>query len=240
MKLSKIYEYLDSISPFELQESWDNSGLQIGSMDMDIDRVVLSLELDMDILNGYGENTLFVVHHPLIFGKLTSIDFAKYPSMLIQKIIQNNQAVIAMHTNFDKTHLNRYVMESILGWRIKTESDFILKAEIDMNKEELISHIKKSLGLDFVRVINPKEYINSVSLTTGSGASLMDFVNSDCFLTGDIKYHDAIKAQMEGLMMIDIGHWESEIHFANALMNKLKSLPISAIIAQSKNPFSTI
>jgi putative NIF3 family GTP cyclohydrolase 1 type 2 len=30
MKISEIYKFLDELSPFELQESWDNSGLLIG------------------------------------------------------------------------------------------------------------------------------------------------------------------------------------------------------------------
>ncbi|HHO65209.1 MAG TPA: Nif3-like dinuclear metal center hexameric protein, partial [Epsilonproteobacteria bacterium] len=69
------------------------------------------------------------------------------------------------------------------------------------------------------------------------GASLMDEVEADCFLTGDIKYHDAMKAESLGLMMVDIGHYESERFFAEIMAEELKVLPILAIIANSKNPF---
>jgi putative NIF3 family GTP cyclohydrolase 1 type 2 len=65
----------------------------------------------------------------------------------------------------------------------------------------------------------------------------MDEVEADCFLTGDIKYHDAMKAISENLMMVDIGHYESERFFAEILRNELKGLDILAIIANSKNPF---
>jgi putative NIF3 family GTP cyclohydrolase 1 type 2 len=65
----------------------------------------------------------------------------------------------------------------------------------------------------------------------------MDEVEADCFLTGDIKYHDAMKAMSENLMMIDIGHYESECFFAQILLDELKGLDILAIIANSKNPF---
>ena len=64
-------------------------------------------------------------------------------------------------------------------------------------------------------------------------------VDADCFLTGDIKYHDAMKALSEGLMMVDIGHYESENFFAQILYDELKVLPLLAIIANSKNPFET-
>jgi len=74
-------------------------------------------------------------------------------------------------------------------------------------------------------------------LTTGSGASLMDEIEADCFLTGDIKYHDAMKALSQNLMMVDIRHYESEHFFAEVLHEELKILGILAIITKSKNPF---
>jgi putative NIF3 family GTP cyclohydrolase 1 type 2 len=48
-----------------------------------------------------------------------------------------------------------------------------------------------------------------------------------------------MKAMSEDLMMVDIGHYESEQFFAEILLKELKFLPILAIIANSKNPFET-
>jgi putative NIF3 family GTP cyclohydrolase 1 type 2 len=86
-------------------------------------------------------------------------------------------------------------------------------------------------------VVSPKNKITSIALTTGAGASLMDEVDADCFLTGDIKYHDAMKAMSQNLMMVDIGHYESEKFFVDAMMRELKNLGLFAIISQSQNPF---
>ncbi|HIC77782.1 MAG TPA: Nif3-like dinuclear metal center hexameric protein, partial [Sulfurovum sp.] len=55
--------------------------------------------------------------------------------------------------------------------------------------------------------------------------------------TGDIKYHDATKAMSQNLMMVDIGHYESEKFFVNVMMEELKNLGHLGIISQSKNPF---
>ena len=142
-----------------------------------------------------------------------------------------------MHTNFDKTHLNRYVFEKVLGFTLKSQNDFLCVAEGKWNYKELLNLIKDKLNLPTLKVIGKKEIINSIALTTGSGASLIDEVEADCFLTGDIKYHDAMKAMSENLMMIDIGHYESERFFAEILLEELKVLPILAIISNSKNPF---
>ena len=237
MKLQAIYNYLDKVSPFELQEKWDNSGLVVGDMSRDVSQIVLSLDVDEEMIANMDKGTLFIVHHPLIFGKLTQLDFAKYPSNLIEKMILKKQSLIAMHTNFDQTHLNKYVFEKVLGFTLESQNAFLCTATGKWNYKELLNLIKEKLNLSTLKVIGKKETIGSIALTTGSGASLMDEVEADCFLTGDIKYHDAMKALSENLMMIDIGHYESERFFAEILLEELKVLPILAIISNSKNPF---
>jgi len=239
MKLQEIYNHLDKISPFELQEKWDNSGLIVGELEREVSQIVVSLDIDFDMIEEAKEGTLFVVHHPLIFDKLTQLDFAKYPSNLIEEMILKKQSCIALHTNFDQTHLNKYVFEKVLGFTLDSQNPFLCTTKGEWNYKALLSLIKEKLGLPTLKVVGKKEKINSIALCTGAGASLMDEVEADCFLTGDIKYHDAMKAMSQDLMMIDIGHYESEKFFAEILIDELKVLPILAIIANSKNPFHT-
>jgi dinuclear metal center YbgI/SA1388 family protein len=237
MKLQEIYDFLNTVSPFELQEKWDNSGLIVGDMAREVSQIVVALDIDADMIENTKENTLFVVHHPLIFGNLTQLDFAKYPSNLIEKMILKKQSLIAMHTNFDQTHLNRYVFEKVLGFKLESQNAFLCTAKGKWNYKELLALIKEKLDLPTLKVIGKKENIASIALTTGAGASLIDEVEADCFLTGDIKYHDAMKAMSEDLMMVDIGHYESEKFFAEIILDELKVLPLLAIISNSKNPF---
>ncbi|RUM69324.1 MAG: Nif3-like dinuclear metal center hexameric protein [Sulfurovum sp.] len=237
MKLQEIYNHLDTISPFELQEKWDNSGLIVGDMGREISKIVVSLDIDFSMIEEAEEGVLFIVHHPLIFSKLIQLNFAKYPSNLIEKMIVKKQSCIAMHTNFDQTHLNKYVFEKILGFKAENQKDFLCITQGEWNYKALLNLIKEKLDLPILRVVGKKENITSIALCTGAGASLMDEVEADCFLTGDIKYHDAMKAESLDLMMVDIGHYESEKFFAEILAEKLKILPILVIIANSKNPF---
>ncbi len=240
MKLKEIYEALDRLSPFELQESWDNSGLIVGHPEREVERIIVSLDLDISMIDAQEEGTLFIVHHPLIFGKLTELDFSRYPANLIERLIQKRQSLIAMHTNFDQTHLNRYVFEKILGLVPEREEPFLLEAKVDWSLRELKDRLSEAFGPKSFRAVAPRERIGSIALCTGAGASLMDRVEAECFLTGDIKYHDAMKAVSQGLMMVDIGHWESERFFAELMAEQLKNLSISVIIAPSKNPFTTL
>ncbi len=237
MTLQQIYDYLDTVSPFELQEKWDNSGLIVGRMDREVPQIVVTLDVDAQMIDEAEEGTLFVVHHPLIFGGLSELDFARYPANLIERLVQKRQALIAMHTNFDQTHLNRYVFEKVLGFTLKSEDPFICRTTGEWHYHTLLMHLKERLDLPFVRVVGAKETIRSIALTTGSGSSLMDEVEADCFLTGDIKYHDAVKAMNQGLMMVEIGHFESERFFGEVMGDVLKNLPVLAIITPPKNPF---
>jgi dinuclear metal center YbgI/SA1388 family protein len=237
MIFEEIYKHIDQASPFELQESWDNSGMIVGRMDDHVERIVVTLDVDEEMIEEAEEGTLFVVHHPLIFSGLKQIDLGRYPSNLLTKMIRKKQSMIAAHTNFDKTHLNRYVFTNILGFTLESEKPFICQTQGMWHYHTLLLHLKERLDLPHLRVVGKKETIRTIAMTTGSGASLLDEVDADCFLTGDIKYHDATKALSEGKMLIDIGHYESERFFGEVMGEVLKNLPVLAIITPPKNPF---
>ncbi len=240
MTVGEIYEILDDLSPFELQEKWDNSGLLLGDELQRVERVVLSVDIDGRMVQEADEGTLFILHHPLIFSGMNRLLWSEYPANILREMVKKGHALIAMHTNFDKTHLNRYVFEKVLGFEGGCCEEFVCRAEGEWRSDELLEDIKRKLGLERLRVVGEKRDIRSVAMTTGSGASLLDEIDADLFLTGDIKFHDAMKAHSIGLMMADIGHFESERHFADVLGESLKNLPIPVIIAQSINPFTYI
>jgi dinuclear metal center YbgI/SA1388 family protein len=238
MTIGDVYKELDNLSPFELQESWDNSGLLVGDFSQEVSQIVLSIDLDEELVDSLDENTLVVTHHPIIFGGLKQLEFNQYPAKLLRKMIRKNIANIAMHTNFDQTHLNAYVAEEILGYKVIGKEGFVAYLEVNEPFREFAQKVSDAFGLEHVRLVECHEIIKTAALTTGSGASLMRNLDADCFLTGDIKYHDAMEAKTIGLSMIDIGHYESERYFGEILAPYLKNLGLGVIISPSKNPFT--
>lgn len=103
---------------------------------------------------------------------------------------------------------------------------------------ELVAIVKQKLGLDCVRVVRAKEKVKEVLFCTGSGAELMENASTDCFITGDLKYHTALQAYENGISLIDIGHFESERYFGECIAKALQKFQIEVIIKHSKNPFS--
>jgi len=242
-KIKEIYKVLDEISPFELQEKWDNSGLIIGNMEDEFETVYISIDLDEDVLKNIPSKSLIITHHPLIFSPLKTINFDSYSTKLLKILIQKEISLISMHTNIDKTHLNKYVCENILGFTLESSEDFICNIRTNISFNNLVEQVSNKLNLSHPKTVKCHDHINSIAITTGSGMSLISNIQADCFLTGDIKYHDAMEAKSRGISLIDIGHWESEQYFTRLLMGllpeNLKNKQLKAIMSNSNNPFTT-
>jgi dinuclear metal center YbgI/SA1388 family protein len=241
VQIKDIYNYLDTLSPFELQEKWDNSGLIVGNMEDRFEDIYIALDLDLEMIEKIKPNSLIITHHPLIFSPIKTVNDDKYATKLLKILLKKDIALISMHTNIDKTHLNEFVGNKILGLNFQKSDDFILTCEIDMSFEELQKYLKEKLNLTTLKVTKGVKKIKTLSLTTGSGMSLLPNIKTDCFLTGDIKYHEAMEAKALGISLIDIGHFESEIHFCTLLeeliQDYLKKNNKTAIITASQNPF---
>jgi len=75
---------------------------------------------------------------------------------------------------------------------------------------EFADHVKKALDVDGVRVIgNLDATVRKVAVLGGDGGKYYEAAirkGADVFVTGDMYYHTAIDAKMEGLNIIDPGH----------------------------------
>ncbi len=240
MKLKQILQTLDNISPFDTQADWDNSGLCVGDKEAEIEAIYLSLDADRDVLSSMPQNTLLVVHHPPIFKGLKTLLPDRYPSDFLTLAIRKNIAIVSMHTNYDLSHLNRYVLEEVLGYKISYEEGHLCYFEVNKPFKVFAKEVAMKLGIENLSVVAYHDSIKIAALCTGSGMDLAREVKADCFLTGDIKYHDAKEARENGLSLIDVKHYESERFFAISLQKELKNNGLNGIIANSKNPFSII
>ena len=70
----EVYEYLDSIAPFELQESYDNAGLLVGDVEAVVTGVLICLDSTEAIIDEAIQKgcNLVIAHHPIIFSGSSS------------------------------------------------------------------------------------------------------------------------------------------------------------------------
>lgn len=103
MKIKDIVLFLENVAPLSLQESYDNSGLLVGSQDAEVDKVLISLDcteavVDEAIASGCS---LIISHHPVIFSGLKRLNGNNYVERTVIKAVKHDIALYAIHTNLD-------------------------------------------------------------------------------------------------------------------------------------------
>jgi len=118
MKIKEICGYLDSKIPLFFQESYDNSGLQIGDNENEINSLMISFDVTEDVVDeavkkGCG---LIISHHPVIFDKIKKITGSSVTDRIIVKAIKNDISIYSAHTNLDVINGGvSHKMASLLG-----------------------------------------------------------------------------------------------------------------------------
>ncbi|HLW30110.1 MAG TPA: Nif3-like dinuclear metal center hexameric protein [Brumimicrobium sp.] len=107
LKVKDITTFLEGLAPLGSQESYDNSGLIVGSHDMEVTRVLLSLDCIEDTVEEaikIGANFI-IAHHPIVFSGLKQLNGKNYVERTVIKAIKNDIAIYAIHTNLDNYKL---------------------------------------------------------------------------------------------------------------------------------------
>ena len=103
MKLKQITSFLEEIAPRAYQESYDNSGLICGNMEMEISKAIICLDAIEEVLDEAisKKANLVIAHHPIVFSGLKSLTGKNYVERVIIKAIKKDIAIYAIHTNLD-------------------------------------------------------------------------------------------------------------------------------------------
>ena len=247
VKIDELIDIVEKLAPVEYAYKWDNVGLQLGSKNDNIKKVLTTLEVTESVLDEAIENNVNMVisHHPMIFSSLKKIIKEDLKGKLIYKAIQNNIAIYATHTNIDVAPggLNDYIANllEMTDAQVLEETDRSInpvdneisingigrvgKLEKSKTLEELIEEIKKQINIEHVTVAGDlKANIEKIAIINGRGAGLITLAihkGCQCVITGDVKYHDAQDAISQGINVIDIGHYHGEKFFPEFLANYL-------------------
>ena len=263
MRVRDITAVLESFAPLSIQEKWDNSGLCIGSPDQEVHGVLLGLDCTPALVDeavSCGAD-LIVTHHPLIFGGIKQIAPEDPVGLAVIRAIRAGIAVYAAHTTADKVPagvsgamarrlglVNLSVLEPD-GTRFLsgTEETVGLGMVGDwpegLSCEEAVSRVKEAFGLAVVRCSRPAGVpIRRVALCGGSGSSLIGAARAagaQLYLCGDVSYHHFFTP--EGFMLMDVGHFESEVEIVEILYSLLrKNFPNFAVrvsnVLKDSNP----
>lgn len=236
MRVSDIISAIEEFAPISIQEKWDNSGLIIGTPDDEVHGVIVGFDCTPELIDeavAAGAD-MVVTHHPLIFKGIKRIRKDDPVGLAVIKAISSGIAVYAAHTTADK------VMEGVSGamaGKLGLKNVEILVPEeggvglgavgdlpVPMSADDAVTFVKKAFSLKVARVSRPvKGLVSRIAMCGGSGADMISdarAAGAQMYLSGDISYHNFFTP--DGLMIMDIGHFESEIDITEILFSVIR------------------
>ncbi len=249
MKAGDVAGAIEEFAPLSIQESWDNSGLIVGSPDQEVHGVLIGFDCTPGLVDeavSCGAD-MIVTHHPLIFGGVKKITPDDPVGLALIKAVSAGIAVYAAHTTADKVIGG---VSGAMARRLGLKDVRVLDEEAEgiglgavgdlekpMESGEFIEYVKECFGLSVVRCSRPVDIpVTRVAMCGGSGSSLIGKAlesGARAYICGDVSYHRFFTPK--DFMVMDIGHFEGEVEICHVLFNVLrKKFPTFAIRTSAK------
>lgn len=238
MICEEIIQILEKQSPREYACDWDNVGLQVGSRKKKVGRIYIALDATDETVQEAVDvgADLLLTHHPMIFRGLKKVDQEDFIGRRIIKLIKNDMAYYAMHTNFDIIG-----MADLAAGRLGLAECSVLqptgtdiqkgetpvgigkvgRLPVSMSLAQCIEHVKDVFEVETVKVFSPsakapermdpsRQKLSQKSGEPWHEPSLEKSISrlAVCPGSGKSVIEDAIKAGAEVLVTGDIDHHE--------------------------------
>ncbi len=260
MKCYEIIDKLESLSPTEFAEEWDNIGLLAGRRDKEVRTVYIALDATDAVIEEavrLGAD-LLLTHHPLIFKKMSRVNTDDFIGRRVCELIRNDISYYAMHTNFDVMGMadaaadelslkDRRVLDVTYEDDISKEGcGRVGELKDSMRVEALAGLVKEKFHVPNVRVFGDLDSpVRTVAVMPGSGGGFIQdalAAGADVMITGDVGHHEGIDAVAQGLAVIDAGHYGIEKLFISYMEEFMKrELPgVQIYKAEIREPFIVV
>ena len=237
MTVGEVYDYLNTVAPFRLQDDFDNSGLLVGSRDTEVYRIAVCLDITNDVVDEceHVGTQLIVSHHPVIFGGIKHID-GNDP---VYRMIKADISAICAHTPLDMVRGGiSDVMYSLMEFGDPKNAPVldlkypdknigygrIAYLDFEISAEGLAEKAKNVFGCKCVKYCDGGKSIKSVAVCSGAGNDEVYNcikMGIDAIITGDVKHHGFVDARNAGVTVIDAGHYCTENIIVSTLKQKL-------------------
>ena len=245
MKARQVAEIIEDFAPLCIQESWDNAGFCIGSPEAEVKGIMVGFDCTPSLIEEAVANgcNMVVTHHPLIFKGVRKIDPDTFLGSAIVAAIKHDMVVYSAHTNADKAAdgVSRIMAEKLALTGIEPLGEDGLGAigtlPEAMDSKAFIELVKKAFGLPVLRCSKPlAKPVLRVAMCGGSGSSLIEEAEAkgaDAYLCGDLSYHSFFTDP--DFMLLDVGHYESEIDIVNKLFGLLSEKIHTFAVRRTQN-----
>ncbi len=223
MLAKKLIDRFESFAPKTIAFTNDPVGLQIGNVNNDIKRVMVTLDVRPEVVDEAIKQNCDMIfsHHPLIFRPIKNLDLSNPQNQMYAKLIQNLILVYSAHTNLDvaKGGMNDWLTEAMGLNHVQTVYSNHYDTNIGrigvlptpVTVEKFAKTLKKTFNLDGLRLVTSdnEAMVKNVAVVGGDGGKFypeMLKAGADVFVTGDVYYHTGHDMLADGINVVDVGH----------------------------------
>lgn len=229
--VKEIVDGIGTAYPYGDAEEWDKVGLLVGDESALVTGIVFALEPRFETIEyarQKGANVI-VTHHPCFVAAPAEFTaYGSYSGRILYAAARAGISLINAHTNLDVSEDARHKIGDALGliaYREAMEATDI-KQEPKQSRYAVLwqTSVPRSLA-EMARLVRqvykvtpriygePQKQVISVMTSTGAGSEhVVDAIaaQADLYITGEVKYHDAMAAKECGVAVIELGHDISE------------------------------
>lgn len=249
MTVRGIYNAIDRIAPFHTAMDFDNVGILIGDENAEVTKALICLDVTPRVLREAKHigAELIISHHPVIFNPLRTVR----TDSVVYALVQSGISVISAHTNLDMAYpygvndalCRKLNLQNVCGIIKEGETDIAYMGELprEMTSEDFAVYLKEALNVKMLRCTAVSKMIRTVAVVGGAGGDYAPEAmakGADAFVTGEVKHHEFIAAQQEGLALYEAGHYHTELPFRERLKAYLDTAcpGVDFIVSQNERP----
>ena len=237
--VKEILNWVQTLAPAYMKESWDNVGLLCGDPGKPVTRVLVALDPFEHVCREAEQvgAELILTHHPLIFQAPKAITTETGVGRSILRLCAGGISAINAHTNLDQAPGG---VNDVLAKTLGLENVSVIRpcgtdeegnpwgllrmGTCEATLEEFLDRVKTSLYASGLRYVRGCDSVKKVAVGGGScGGGLMEAYDAGCdtFVTADVKYNQFWDAKELGMNLIDAGHFATENPVVPVLARKL-------------------
>ncbi|MBE7058822.1 MAG: Nif3-like dinuclear metal center hexameric protein [Ruminococcaceae bacterium] len=253
LKAKDIVKIMEEIAPVNSAEDWDSPGLKTGSPDANITKVIVCLDVTVDVVEEAKEKgcNMIISHHPFIFKSISDMIEENVPAVCAA--VREGITVFSAHTNLDYAPdgINDSLAEAAGVQKVLRDTDgkhSYGKIEKPMTVRKYCEVLKERLNTPVVNVVIPKgctldDVISTVGVSCGAfdGKTYwFEPCGIDVLVTGEIKHFDSIFLSNQKIITIGAGHYYTEYPGVKKLAKLLKNKDIPCEVSEKNINLYTV
>ena len=254
--LSSLVQEFEKFWPNSHAEAWDSVGLLSGSLDLEVEKVLVAVDLTHEVIDEAIELNaqLVLTHHPVLLKPIHTLAENKLKGSLISRLIRSNLGSFSAHTNADvqadgaSTLMAKQFGLQDLSPLVSSPNGFGHGVLGNLNQPvelsvfaQIVSNALPRVARKVVFAGNPTGLVQKVAVCSGAGDSFIPNVlesDADVYVTSDLRHHpvqDAISTPRANgsLNLIDVSHWAAESLWVSAAIQRVETIGMVQAVASA-------